>query len=126
MDMPFFNPYASQDGGSSGGGGTTDYDALSNRPVINLTGNNTVITKLKTGVYNIKKSFKITEDDEERISNDDDLFYIHNDGATCQMIWVSASGITKVSVPITGTAADIGIDTFSTGGSIKWDLIGEF
>lgn len=123
-DMPFFTG----GGGNSGGGGTgvTDYNQLSNRPVINLTGDNVVISQLTTGVYNIKGTWKITEDDEVRSSADDDLFYVLNDGSNCKLTWLCAGEIKKATVPVGATAEEIVIDEVATTGDIVAQLVGDF
>lgn len=114
--------------GGSGGGGTdvTDYNQLSNRPVINLTGDNVIISQLTTGVYNIKGTWKITEDDETRGSENDDLFFVLNDGTTCKLTWLCAGQVKKVTAPIGGKAKDIVIDDIATAGDIAGQLVGEF
>lgn len=123
-DMSFFP----SGGGSSGGGGTgvTDYNQLSNRPVINLTGDNVVISQLTTGVYNIKGTWKITEDDVVRGSENDDLFYVLNDGEICKLTWLCAGQIKQVTAPIGGKAEDITIDDVATTGDITGQLVGDF
>lgn len=123
-DMSFFP----SGGGSSGGGGTgvTDYNQLSNRPVINLTGDNVVISQLTTGIYNIKGTWKITDDDKIRGSEDDDLFYVLNNGETCKLTWLCAGQIKKVTAPIGGKAKDIVIEEVATTGDIVDQLVGTF
>lgn len=115
-------------GGGSGGGGTgvSDYNQLSNRPVINLTGDNVVISQLATGVYNISGTWKITGDDEVRGTENDDLFYILNDGAVCKLTWISAGQIKKATVPIGGTAKEIVMEDIATAGDILGQLVGTF
>ena len=62
-DLPFFSG-----GGTGGGGGTgvTSYDALTNKPVTNLSGSPIIISTLDTGVYNIDGTWAMTSDDPAR------------------------------------------------------------
>ena len=72
-DIPFFGGVATSGGGS---GGTTNYDMLINKPVINVSGDPVVICDLETGVYNIEGTWSITSDDVKRETLKDDLFYV--------------------------------------------------
>lgn len=50
-----------------GGSGTTNYDDLSNKPIVNLTGTESspiVLHELEYGIYLIKGSYRYTQDDE--------------------------------------------------------------
>ena len=116
-------------GGSGGGGGSagvSDYNQLANRPVTNLTGDNVVISQLETGVYNISGTWKIVESDEVRGTENDDLFYVLNDGTTCKLTWLCAGQIKKVTAPVGGTAKDIVIEDIATAEDIFAQLVGEF
>ena len=111
--------------GSGGGTGTTDYNELSNLPVNNIDGDATLV-ELESGVYNIKGKWKVTADDDDRESGDDDLFYVLNDGENCKMTWVSASGVKSATVPISGTAADIEFSEIPSVGDLVNQLTGTF
>lgn len=114
-------------GGSGGGGtGVTDYNQLSNRPVINLTGDNVVISQLTTGVYNIDGTWKMTPDDAERTTGKDDLFYVFNDSTGSRMTWVCAGQIKTFGVPEGGTAADITESETATVEEVAGQLVGDF
>ena len=78
-DLSWISALTNQ-GGGGGSGGVSDYDQLTNRPVINIAGTGIVISSLATGVYNIEGTWKITDDDVERETLADDLFYVMNDG----------------------------------------------
>lgn len=92
-------------GGGGGSGGVSDYDQLTNRPVINIAGTGIVISSLATGVYNIEGTWKITDDDVERETLADDLFYVMNDGTESKLTWISAGQIKTYGVPTGGSAA---------------------
>lgn len=103
-DMPFFGGVVST---GSGSGGTLNYDALTNRPVVNLTGSPVVISELETGVYNIDGTWKLTADDTERETSKDDLFFVSNDDSGCRLTWITAGEIRTYHVPVDGTSDDI-------------------
>ena len=86
-------------GGGGGSGGVSDYDQLTNRPVINIAGTGIVISSLATGVYNIEGTWKITDDDVERETLADDLFYVMNNGTESKLTWISAGQIKTYGVP---------------------------
>lgn len=113
-------------GGGSGSGGVSDYDQLTNRPVINLNGAGVVISELNTGVYNIDGTWKMTADDIERDTQKDDLFYVLNTGTETKLTWVSAEGIKTFSVPNDGTVSDIVIEEIATADEIIGQLVGDF
>lgn len=95
---------------------TLSYDMLQNKPVTNITGVGVVISDLATGVYNIVGTWKITEDDEERMSADDDLFYVLNDGESVRLTWISADGTKIYGVPVGGTIEEIETKEVPTSG----------
>lgn len=113
-------------GGGGGGTGVTDYNQLSNRPVINLTGDNVVISQLTTGVYNIDGTWKMTPDDAERATGKDDLFYVFNDSTGSRLTWVSAGQIKTFGVSEGGTAADITESETATVEEVAGQLVGDF
>lgn len=119
-DMPFFP------GGSGGGQGTSNYDALTNKPVINLSGDPVVITELATGVYNIDGSWAMTEDSEPVNSLKDDLFYVRNDSGNYKLTWITAGGIHTYGVPEGGTAEDVREDVVPTTEEVVNSLVGDF
>lgn len=120
-DIPFWS------GGSGGGtGGVSNYDQLSNKPVINISGSGIVISSLSTGVYNIDGTWKITSDDDERETLKDDLFYVKNDGDNVKLTWISAGLIKTYSVPSNGSKDDIVEDSVATSSAVIADMIGSF
>lgn len=114
------------EGGSGGSSGVTNYDQLTNRPVSNIKGSGIVINALPTGVYNISGTWKFTDDDAERSTLDDDLFYVLNEGAECKMTWISAGTIKTFSSPSGGTAADIVEQEITGGEYTAEELVGTF
>lgn len=123
-DLPFFSGGGGDGGGSSGG--TTNYNALSNKPVINLTGDPIVISGLATGVYNIEGTWSMTSDDVHRNTLKDDLFYVSTENGKVELTWITAGKIYTFSVPEGGSAAEIVEDVVPTAGSISQDLVGSF
>lgn len=121
-DLSFISALINQ----GGGGGVTDYDLLTNRPVTNIVGAGIVVSALPTGVYNIEGTWKLTTDDEERATYADDLFYVANDGSDCKLTWVSAGQIKTYGVPDGGTAEDIVEESMATAEEIVRDMVGEF
>lgn len=121
-DIPFFNGM----GSGSGVGGTTNYDQLTNKPVLNINGSGIVISSLATGVYNIDGTWKFTADDDERATLKDDLFYILNDGENVKLTWISAGMIKTFGVPISGTKDDIVEDSIATSSAVIEQMIGSF
>lgn len=89
----------------SGGGGTTNYDQLANRPVQNVSGNPVVISTLPSGVYNIDGSWAITADSKQRATYKDDLFYVLNENGVCKMTWITAGDIYTYSSQNCGDAS---------------------
>lgn len=58
-------------GGSEGGGGTTDYNDLSNKPIVNLTGTESspvTFSDLEYGNYLIKGFYRYSASDESKQS----------------------------------------------------------
>lgn len=125
-DLSWATALTDNGGSGSGSTGVSDYDQLTNRPVINLTGENVVVSQLTTGVYNISGTWKITDDDETRNSDNDDLFYILNNGEVCKMTWLCAGQIKKVVAPINGTVDEIIIENVATTEDIFNQMVGEF
>lgn len=123
-------------GGSGSGGGTTNYDQLSNRPVQNISGNPVVISTLPSGVYNIDGSWAITADGDPRATYKDDMFYVLNENGVCKMTWITAGEIYTYSSQNDGDASSVEEDRVTkesdcknhTGGgaSDPDDLIGDF
>lgn len=121
-DIPFF-----VGAGSSGGsGGTTNYDMLTNKPVINMTGDPVIICELGTGVYNIEGTWSITSDDVKRETLKDDLFYVSNDEVECRLTWISAGMFHTYQVPSGGSASDISEDTLATADGVISQMVGQF
>lgn len=112
--------------GTGGGVGSSDYDQLSNKPVINISGTGIVITSLTTGVYNIDGTWKITADDDERSTFKDDLFYVLNDDDQTKLTWISAGTIKTYSVSNDGTKEDIVEDSIATSSSVIAQMVGVF
>lgn len=94
-------------GGESGGGGTTNYNQLSNRPVQNVSGNPVVISTLPSGIYNIDGSWVITADGEPRATYKDDMFYVLNENGVCKMTWITAGEIYTYSSQNDGSASSV-------------------
>lgn len=122
-DLPFWSGGSS---GGGGGGGTTDYNALANAPVKNLTGSPVVISTLSSGVYNIDGTWAITEDDTPRETGKDDLFYVWNEEEQVKVTWISAGNFYTYSVPSGGTADEIVEDSVATIEKVVSQLIGTF
>lgn len=124
-DLSFF-PGGKDNSGGGGSGGTTDYNELRNRPVTNINGKGVVVSSLSTGVYNIKGTWKMTEDDIERDTLDDDLFYVLQANNETKLTRISAGEIKTFRVPTGGSAADVVVDEMATAGGISTQLVGEF
>ena len=122
MDMPFF-PVGS---GGSGGQGASDYDSLTNKPVINIAGDPIIISELGTGIYNIDGTWAMTADAEKRDTLKDDLFYVMNDGENCKLTWITAGSIHTYSVKDGGTATDVVEDSIATTEEVVESLVGDF
>lgn len=122
-DIPFFGGVATSGGGS---GGTTNYDMLINKPVINVSGDPVVICDLETGVYNIEGTWSITSDDVKRETLKDDLFYVSNDDVECRLTWISAGTFHTYQVPSGGSASDINEDALATADGIISQMVGQF
>lgn len=112
--------------GGGGFAGVSDYNLLQNRPVINIAGTGVVISGLTTGVYNIDGTWKMTEDDNERATGKDDLFYVFNDESGNRLTWVSAGKIKTFRVPSGGTAEDITESETATIEEVADQLVGYF
>ena len=112
--------------GGGGGTGVSDYNQLQNRPVVNVTGSDIVISVLSTGVYNIDGTWKMTPDDQERATGKDDLFYVFNDESGTRLTWVSAGKIVTYNVPQGGTADDIVEGEVATIDEVADQLVGDF
>ena len=112
--------------GGGGGTGVSDYNQLQNRPVVNVTGSDIVISVLSTGVYNIDGTWKMTPDDQERATGKDDLFYVFNDESGTRLTWVSAGKIVIYNVPQGGTADDIVESEVATIDEVADQLVGDF
>jgi len=121
-DMPFFVGMVS----AGGIGGSSDYDELSNKPVVNLIGSPVVICELETGVYNIEGSWVMTEDGIAMETLKDDLFYVSNDNNECKLTWISAGEIRTYHVPKNGTAGDVVEDSVATKDEVISSLVGSF
>lgn len=123
-DLPFFSGGGSGSGG--GGGGVTSYDALTNKPVINLSGSPVIISTLDTGVYNIDGTWAMTSDDPARETLKDDLFYVSNKNGKCKLTRICAGEIQTFTVPNSGGATDIEVSTVATTDDIIGQLVGDF
>lgn len=128
-DLPFFgNPT----GGGGSGGGVTSYDALTNKPVINLTGSPVIISSLATGVYNIDGTWAITDGDTPRNTRKDDMFYVLNEDGVCKLTWITAGEIYTYSSQSGGGADSIVEDRIAKESDCKNqtgnidDLVGSF
>lgn len=124
-DLSWISALTNQ-GGGGGSGCVSDYDQLTNQPVINIAGTGIVISSLATGVYNIEGTWKITNDDVERETLADDLFYVMNDGTESKLTWISAGQIKTYGVPAGGSAADIKEDAIATAEEVVRDMVGTF
>lgn len=122
-DLPFFSG-----GGTGGGGGTgvTSYDALTNKPVTNLSGSPIIISTLDTGIYNIDGTWAMTSDDPARETLKDDLFYVSNKNGKCKLTRICAGEIQTFTVPTSGSAANIEVSTVATTDDIIAQLVGDF
>ena len=81
---------------------------------------------MATGVYNIEGTWKITDDDVERETLADDLFYVMNDGTESKLTWISAGQIKTYGVPTGGSAADIKEDAIATAEEVVRKMVGTF
>ena len=109
-----------------GGGGVSDYDELTNRPVTNISGSGIVINSLTSGVYNIRGTWKMTSDDVERETGEDDLFYVLNTEDESKLTWITAGKIETFSVVAGGTAEDIVSGDVATTDKISDQLVADF
>lgn len=119
-------PALTDQGGSGGSSGVSDYDQLKNRPVTNITGSGIVISALETGVYNINGTWKLTTDDEERETLADDLFYVMNNGAEIKLTWISAGQIKIYGIPDGGSISDVTEDSIATIDEVVRSMVGTF
>lgn len=123
-DIPFFS--AIQSGGGGGSGGVTCYDALTNKPITNLTGAPVIISKLSSGIYNIDGTWAITPDDSPRQTSKDDLFCVLNDNSECKLTWIRAGEIKVFNVPQGGSSSDIYSDGIAVISNVVEELVGTF
>ena len=108
-DISFFGGGKGDSGGS--GGGVTNYNALSNKPVINLSGNPVVLSILSTGVYNVLGTWTVVSGAEVFDSPADDLFCVIRNSDGFKATRISADGIQNMFLPIGGSANDVVYDS---------------
>lgn len=104
-----------------GGGGETDYNSLTHRPIKNLAAG-AVITSLASGIYKPTTNWKITSDDSVRTASDGDLICVYKDTENVTITLVSGGDVLFYAVPINGVAANITTDSFLK----KSELVGTF
>ncbi len=128
-DLPFFHNTSTSGGDGSG---TTNYNALMNKPILNLSGSPVVISRLPSGVYNIDGTWVITADEAPRDTRKDDMFYILNENGVCKLTWITAGDIFTYSSQIDGNASSIVEDKVTkesdgtgTDGNLS-DMVGTF
>lgn len=109
-DISFFGSC----GRGGGGGGVSNYNELTNKPVQNLTGNPIVLSTLQTGIYNISGTWTVVEGAEVFDTPADDLFYITNADNGCRVTRVSSNGIYNITYPTGGTPEEVQYDTVAT------------
>lgn len=109
-----------------GGGGTTNYDKLTNQPIQNINGVKVNLSTLNSGVYNISGTWCVCADDVERNTPEDDLFFVDNGDSGCTVTRISAGHIYTLSLPAEGTAADIEEGAVATVGDLVDNMVGEF
>ena len=68
----------------------------------------------------------MTEDDTERDTLDDDLFYVLQSDDGTKLTRISAGEIKTFRVPAGGSATDVVVDEMATAGGISTQLVGEF
>lgn len=88
----------------------TSYDDLQNAPISNIEGDGVIVGQLTTGVYSISGTWKLTEDDRERQTPDDDLFYILNGENGTRVTWVSSVGMQTIYVPKGASITDVVVE----------------
>lgn len=113
-------------GGCTGDNSAYDYNNLKNRPVSNINGTGIVIYDLESGVYNIDGTWKLTDDDVERETLSDDLFYVLNNGNERKLTYVSAGHITKYIIPKDGMIINVKQEEMATVDDVIKNLIGHF
>ena len=111
-------------GGSSGEGGTHNYNELINKPVQNIIGSPVILSSLTTGIYNVSGTWAILDDSEVFDTPDDDLFYVTNDSEHgCKVTRISANGVYIITCPLGGIASDIIYDTVATVSGVTGEVI---
>lgn len=96
-----------------GGGGTGNYNDLTNKPITNLA-SGAVMTALNTGIYKVAVgTWKMTADDSAREARGDELFYVYKNSTagTTSVTQVTDSKVSLFTVPTSGTAASISTKT---------------
>lgn len=131
MSCNSFIPALINISGGDSGGGITNYDQLSNRPVQNISGNPVVINTLPSGVYNIEGSWVITADGNPRATYKDDMFYVLNENGVCKMTWITAGEIYTYSSANSGDASSVEEDRIAKESDCKNntdldDIVGDF
>ena len=93
----------------AGGGGTGDYDDLTNKPITNLA-TGAIMTAQDTGIYKVAAgTWKMTADDSARDALGDDLFYVYKNttAGTTSVTHVRDSKVELFTVPTSGSATSI-------------------
>ncbi len=114
--QPFFTA------GSASESGTSDYNQLSNRPIVNVSGNPVVLSTLPTGIYKVTGSWSLIENSTVTPGNNDDLFFVENTDEVYKTTILQASDITSVECPVDGTEADIVSDSVAKESTLSEQL----
>lgn len=125
-DVSFLGSMVSNSVTTTEGGGTINYDKLTNQPIRNISGTKVNLSTLDSGVYNISGTWCMCADDVERDTPNDDLFFVSNDDDGCTVTRISAGHIYTLSLPVGGTAANIEDGTVATWGDLADSMVGDF
>lgn len=125
-DVSFLVSMVNKSGNSTEGGGTTNYDMLTNQPIRNISGTKVNLSTLDSGVYSISGTWCMCADDVERDTPNDDLFFVSNGNDSCTVTRISAGHIYTLSLPIGGTAANIEDGAVATWGDLADSMVGDF
>ena len=69
-----------------GGGGTNNYDLLNNIPIVNVTGDDIILSRLETNVYKVIGSYHICDNDATlRISTAGQVFFVDQYNTVCDI-----------------------------------------
>lgn len=125
-DVSFVSSMVSNSGTTTEGGGTINYDKLTNQPIRNISGTKVNLSTLDSGVYNISGTWCMCADDVERDTPNDDLFFVSNSDGGCTVTRISAGKIYTMTLPANGTAVNIEDGAVATWGDLADSMVGDF